>query len=237
MTPLRTCIDNVLPDAPVRQWVLSFVFPWPLRFLFAREPKALSRCLAVIIRAIETDLIKRAGLNRASGAKGGSVTLIQRFGSAVNLNIHTHLLVLDGVYTTDEAANLRFHTVKTPTQKQLDALLGRIIQRLIRILERDGWLVVDAQQPWLDLHDTSPLDNLNAASIRYTIALGPGKGNRTLTIHNPALIRHDQPIKTLTSDQNGFSLNAAVACQSYQRDSLERLCRYVSRPAISASTA
>ena len=76
-------IDNVLPAAPVRQWVLSF--PWPLRFLFAREPKALSRCLVVIIRAIETDLIKRAGLNRASGAKGGSVTLIQRFGSAVNL--------------------------------------------------------------------------------------------------------------------------------------------------------
>ena len=230
MTPLRTCIDNVLPDAPVRQWVLSF--PWPLRFLFAREPKALSRCLAVIIRAIETDLIKRAGLNRASGAKGGSVTLIQRFGSAVNLNIHTHLLVLDGVYTTDEAANLRFHTVKTPTQKQLDALLGRIIQRLIRILERDGWLVVDAQQPWLDLHDTSPLDNLNAASIRYTIALGPGKGNRTLTIHNPAFVRPDQPIKTLTSDQNGFSLNAAVACLAHQRDSLERLCRYVSWPAI-----
>ena len=131
MTPLRTCIDNVLPDAPVRQWVLSF--PWPLRFLFAREPKALSRCLAVIIRAIETDLIKRAGLNRASGAKGGSVTLIQRFGSAVNLNIHTHLLVLDGVYTTDEAANLRFHTVKTPTQKQLDALLGgAIVDRIHR---------------------------------------------------------------------------------------------------------
>ena len=148
--------------------------------------------------------------------------------------LHTHLLVLDGVYTTDEAANLRFHTVKTPTQKQLDALLGRIIQRLIRILERDGWLVVDAQQPWLDLHDTSPLDNLNAASIRYTIALGPGKGNRTLTIHNPAFFRPDQPIKTLTSDQNGFSLNAAVACLclAHQRDSLERLCRYVSRPAI-----
>jgi len=34
------------------------------------------------------------------------------------------------------------------------------------------------------------------------------------------------------ANQNGFSLNAAVACQPHQRDKLERLCRYVTRPAI-----
>ncbi len=111
-------------------------------------------------------------------------------------------------------------------------MVGRFrVARLGRRVDA-GWLVVDAQQPWLDLHDTSPLDNLNAASIRYSIALGPGKGNRTLTINNPAFFRPYQPIKTLTSVQNGFSLNAAVACLAHQRDSLERLCRYVSRPAI-----
>ena len=32
---------------------------------------------------------------------GGAVTLIQRFGSAVNLNIHPHCLVLDDVYRCD----------------------------------------------------------------------------------------------------------------------------------------
>jgi ribosomal protein S27E len=77
-------IDHVIPKTPVRQWVLSF--PWPLRLLFARQPDKLSRCLAVIIRAIETDLIHRAGLMRASGAQSGIVTLVQRFGSALNLN-------------------------------------------------------------------------------------------------------------------------------------------------------
>ena len=89
-------IDHVIPKAPVRQWVLSF--PWPLRLLFARQPSTLSRCLAVIIRAIETDIIHRAGLTRASGAQTGIVTLIQRFGSALNLNIHLHMIALDGVY-------------------------------------------------------------------------------------------------------------------------------------------
>jgi hypothetical protein len=35
-----------------------------------------------------------------------------------------------------------------------------------------------------------------------------------------------------TVDRNGFSLNVAVACQGQQRERLERLCRYVTRPAV-----
>jgi transposase len=65
-------IDHVIPAAPVRRWVLSF--PWPLRLLLARQPNTLSRCRAVIIRAIETDLIHRAGLTRASGVRSGIAT-------------------------------------------------------------------------------------------------------------------------------------------------------------------
>ena len=67
----------------MRQWVLSV--PWPLRMLFASRPQALSRCLAVITRAIQTDLAQRAGLQANDGARTGIVTLIQRFGSALNL--------------------------------------------------------------------------------------------------------------------------------------------------------
>ena len=39
-------------------------------------------------------------LSRQAGeeGQGGAVTLIQRFGSAANLNIHLHCLVLDDVY-------------------------------------------------------------------------------------------------------------------------------------------
>ena len=77
-------VDHLIPEAPVRQWVLSF--PWPLHLLFARQPDTLSRSLAVRIRAIETDLIQRAQLTRASRAQTGIVTLVQRFGSALNLH-------------------------------------------------------------------------------------------------------------------------------------------------------
>ncbi len=53
--------------------------------------------LRLIHRVIAGFLLKQAGLKRAT-ADTGAVTLIQRFGSAANLNIQLHCLVLDGVY-------------------------------------------------------------------------------------------------------------------------------------------
>ena len=223
-------IDHVIPAVPVKQWVLSF--PWPLRLLFARQPSTLSRCLAVIIRAIETNLIHRAGLTRASGARSGIVTLVQRFGSALNLNIHLHMIALDGVYTVSKSGKAKFHRVNAPNQTELRTLLNQVIQRVVRRLEREGLLIPDPEQPWLNLDFHEPLDSLSAASVRYRIAMGPHSGSRTLTLHDPSFIRTDTPQKALTTDRDGFSLNAAVSCQPYQRDRLERLCRYVTRPAI-----
>ncbi len=80
---------------PVRQWVLSFPILRPL--LFATHPELLTPALLIIHRVIAGFLRKQAGLQRAA-ADTGAVTLIQRFGSAANLNIHLHCLVLDGVY-------------------------------------------------------------------------------------------------------------------------------------------
>jgi hypothetical protein len=102
----------------------------------------------------------------------------------------------------------------------------------VRRLERDGLLIPDPEQPWLDLDFHEPMDAVSAASVRYRIAIGPHSGNRTLTLHDPLFIRTDKPEKALIADRNGFSLNAAVSCQPHQRDRLERLCRYVTRPAI-----
>ena len=43
-------VDNVIPQVPVRQWVLSF--PIPLRILFAAHPQLLTPVLQVIHRVI-----------------------------------------------------------------------------------------------------------------------------------------------------------------------------------------
>ena len=124
-------VDCVIPKVPVRQWVLSF--PIPLRSLFAVHPELLTPVLQIIHRVIATHLIKQAGVKRSAAATG-AVTLIQRFGSAANLNIHLHGLVLDGVYClTGEGAPV-FHQAPAPSNQQLQTLLDKIIKRVMKLL-------------------------------------------------------------------------------------------------------
>jgi hypothetical protein len=141
------------------------------------------------------------------------------------------MLILDGVYTLEQNGP-RFHPVGAPDAQTLERLLNRLVRRIVRRLIRDGLLVADPEQPWLDLEPNDTLDHLNAASIRYRIAVGQGAGGRTLTLKNPALARTDSTPRPFTANRDGFSLNCAVACQPHQRDRLERLCRYITRPAL-----
>jgi putative transposase len=129
-------VDQVLPRVPVRQWVLSF--PIPLRLLFATHPERLASVLQIPL-GHSTFLIPQAGLQRTE-AHTSAVTLIQRFGSAANLNIHLHCLVLDGVYRATAGVPV-FHAVRAPTAEELQTLLARIIKRLMKFLTRKGYLM------------------------------------------------------------------------------------------------
>jgi hypothetical protein len=97
-------VDNVLPHEPIRQWVLSF--PFQLRFLFASYPRIMGKVLGIVYRTLATHMTKKAGYNKKT-AQTGAVTLIQRFGSALKLNIHFHMLYLDGVYAEDNYGKTR----------------------------------------------------------------------------------------------------------------------------------
>jgi hypothetical protein len=99
-------VDRVIARVPVRQWVLSF--PIALRILLAAHPQLLTPVLRIVHRVIASFLLSQAGLERTA-ADAGAVTLIQRFGSAANLNVHLHCLVLDGVYrrTEGEPSSMR----------------------------------------------------------------------------------------------------------------------------------
>ena len=76
-------VDDILPEVPIRQWVVSF--PYALRFLFATRPAVMGEVLGIVYRVIAGHLVKKAGETQTS-ARTGAVTLIQRFGSALNLN-------------------------------------------------------------------------------------------------------------------------------------------------------
>ncbi|NDY96268.1 transposase zinc-binding domain-containing protein, partial [Wenzhouxiangella limi] len=160
-------VDQVLPERPIRQrrrerphvfreahavrersrraWVLSL--PYPLRFLLATHPALMGRVLGIVYRVIAGHLIRQAGFTQQS-ARTGSVTLIQRFGSALNLNIHFHMLFLDGVYVVDSPHDNRprFQWVREPTSAQLTQLAHTIARRVGRMLEREGLLERDTEQ-------------------------------------------------------------------------------------------
>ena len=74
----------------------------------------------------------------ADEGQGGAVTLIQRFGSAANLNIHLHCLVLDGVYRRGADGAPAFVEAGTPTDDGLHALLQTVIARLMKRLTHRG---------------------------------------------------------------------------------------------------
>ena len=115
----------------------------------------------MIHRVIAGFLVKRAGF-KLSRADTGAVTLIQRFGSAANLNIHLHCLVLDGIYrsTGDEAL---FHEARAPNGDELQGLLEKIVMRLMRLLTRRGYLVEQQGMTYLtDIAADDPLKPLQA---------------------------------------------------------------------------
>ena len=88
-----------------------------------------------------------------SEAQTGSVMLIQRFGSALNLNVHAHMLFLDGVYVNGKNGQLRFHRTAAPDIKALEVLLHRISHRVARCLERQGYLERDEENIYTVLDD------------------------------------------------------------------------------------
>jgi len=222
-------VDDVLPQQPVRQWVLSL--PFALRYLLATRPEVITQVLGIVYRAISTHLIRKAGLTRAS-AVSGAVTLIQRFGSALNLNVHFHLLVLDGVYRREGEGRLRFVPVPAPSTEEFKGLVQRIAERIGRSLERSGLITRDIENAYLafDPGEEAPIHGLLGSSITYRIATGPREGQKVFTLQTlPA--EPDAP-RPQVAESSGFSLHAGIAAKASQRDKVERLARYVSRPPV-----
>ncbi len=76
--------------------------------------------------------------------------------------------------------------LEADTSADMQRLLGRIIRRTVRQLERDGVLVQDTEQPYFDFCEPNVQNTFNAASVRYRIAIGPNSGKKTLILRSDA---------------------------------------------------
>jgi hypothetical protein len=151
------------------------------------------------------------------------------------LNIHFHILFLDGVYVYRDNRPPRFQRIKAPVKGELEELVQLISQRVGRCLERQGLLVQDTESAWLDLdpaQDTDAMPQILGSSISYRIAVGPQQGRKAFMIRTIRPLDRPDPGLQRVARANGFSLHAGVSCEGHQKEKRERLCRYIARPAV-----
>jgi hypothetical protein len=141
------------------------------------------------------------------------------------------------VYRSDAEGVPEFIEAAAPTDEALHALLHTVIARLMKMLTRRGVLVEDTGRSWLteadaDGEEARTLRPLQAAAFTYRIAFGSRAGQKVLTLRG-AMPREVTARQPLCADVDGFSLHAAVRIEAHERKRLERLCRYITRPALS----
>ena len=204
-------VDRVLPRAPYRQWV--FTVPKPLRLVLAGDPEWTSWVSGLVVRSISAWQRRVARKRGIRAPLTGAVTFVQRFGGLVNLNVHYHLVVSDGVFVED-GEGPRFEMLPVPTNAEVLALLDRIMRRIARRLANDaaGGDVDEDAVP-----DVLAQVQAEAASTWRS----PMDASTTV-----------RGAERLRAWCEGFSLHAGVVIAEHDRDALERLCRYGARPAF-----
>jgi len=225
-------VDHVLPHKNIRQWVLTF--PVPIRLCLAVRPKVMARALEISHLVTSQYYRKKAGLT-AKNAKSGAVTLIQRFGGSLNLNIHFHQLFVDGCYElNDKNEPIDFWVASPPTVKEIEEVLTKIIHKITKYLERQKIIIRDDNDGefQIPIPDEDTLSKLQATSVTYRFATGKSKGKKAIVLKSVTDTDHSAT-NGLVAKNSGFSLHAGVATKAHERDRLEKICRYIARPAVS----
>lgn len=235
-------VEQVIPWVPTRQWVVSV--PIPLRYWMAASTHLMAQVHTIIRQTIHQYYVNQAvkqGHPREQ-VQAGSITFMQRFGSSLNLNLHYHLIVLDGVYLDRSAQGLKPKFVKLapPSDADVATVVTKISQRVVRKLRQLGYLEPDLDatiatgyDPLVD--DEPELARTLSASVQQRIAFGERAGQRVRRIGSGFGYEGEDP--TLSGPRcasvHGFSLHANTHIPAHRRDQLERLIRYTARGAIS----
>jgi hypothetical protein len=211
--------DRVLPNVPIRQWVLSL--PFPLRKLAAFRADVLTAVSSMFVE----EIFRATGV-RTKQTEGGAITFVQRFGGSLNLNVHFHVVVLDGAFErTPEGA--RFRESSPPSQVAIERVARRVYDRALRWLRRNGHL--DEREP----EDRSNANAESALDACARLALFGGgltdAGDDRDPDHSRGPFDAAAP-RRFSARYEGFDVHAAVRIEANDDEGRERLLRYCARP-------
>ena len=131
-------VDRVLPSvAPVRQWVLSL--PYRVRLVCAHDPAALAAVRSILVRAVSGFYERAAARLGKPRPRAGAVAFVQRFDSALRLNVHLHVIWLDGVYSHEPGrGGVEWCEHAQVTDADVALLVRRVHDRVRRKLRQMG---------------------------------------------------------------------------------------------------
>ncbi len=160
------------------------------------------------------------------------------------MNLHLHVVALDGTYEQKSTGRLKFIPASAPTEESTTRLVTDIAHRINTHLRKKGYLDEVDGMPVLGNTEeifAADQDELHlpaqAASVAHRIAFGinSGKpvrrlrrGQRLWPSENEGDVRSPACVTA-----GGYSVHAATSINAHERDRLERLVRYMARPAIS----
>jgi hypothetical protein len=206
-------VDDVLPEAPYRQWTLSL--PFRLRWLALKHPPLLDFVLKALLQRVwclQRRLARRLGV--PGRLHPGAVSFTQYFGSTLQLTPHLHVLCPDGLFTEVDDGAVRFVALPPPSPADVARIASSLARRVARQLDIWGLFHADAspdgdveQLRAQALQQSLPF----AASAQSLAAVQPRKHHRRLAV------------------VDGFSLHADTFVAQADRHGLERLCRYSAR--------
>ena len=224
-------VDEVFPHVPVRHWVLSL--PLHLRYRLAWDYDLCCAVMGCALHAVLGFLRRRARDAGIPDGRSGAVSIVQRFGGALNLNVHLHALVLDGVFTRDGDA-VDFHANPWLDTGDMADVLATVKAHVTRLLAQRGEDAHDTGGGTVDpcAEDAPVLAGL-AAAVQGRVALGIRAGARVQQAGDPlaAALVPPRPGRC-HAHHHGFDLHAELCVPADRRDRLERLCRYVLRPLV-----
>jgi hypothetical protein len=215
-------VDVVLPQARYRQWTMTF--PWHIRWMMAKDYKVITAVLGVCMRilfAYQRRCAKTLGIPTAE-AKNAAVALVQRFGGALNLNVHLHVLMPDAVFVLGDRET--FDVVVLPPPSDDDIL------RLTRTLKRRGTSLIERRFDAIDDNPNAVLDGAMAEAMQK-VPVAPAQlvtADDDADAEQPDSPRLRRTRRAAAVD--GFSIHANSSVASENRVGLEKLCRYGMRP-------
>jgi hypothetical protein len=222
-------MEHVLPEGvPLRQWVLTFPFPWRKRLGY--DGPLLSALTRIFITTVLAFYTRKMAVPGRGTGQSGAVVALQRSSSDLKLNPHIHALFLDGVYREMDASKdadqrLLFEALPHLSTREVSSVLERATKRMKKYLRRRRLL--DERED-----DSEEDEGLAVLAASATLGMTPPAGPewRRGALHLVA-----QPMtfeRPLSVALDGFTLHAATRAGGLDGKGREALLKYILRPPI-----